>query len=115
MKLSLSAISLLFLIVNCSEPKSEVDQIVIASKIFICNDAYDVAEAMAIQNGKVLAYGTEDEITSKYKSTDVIKSEGFVYPGFIDAHSHFYGYGLTLNKVDLRNTFSLNDLYLLNG
>ena len=112
MKLALSILSFLLVFSSCSEPEIQVDQIVIATKIFICNDAYDIAEAMAIKDGKVVEYGTEDEITSKYKSAETIKSEGFVYPGFIDAHSHFYGYGLTLNKVDLRNTFSLDEVIL---
>ncbi|PCJ64053.1 MAG: amidohydrolase [Bacteroidetes bacterium] len=112
MKLYLTALCFLLVFARCSTPKSPVDQIVVASKIFICNDEYETAEAMAIDDGKVVAYGTKDEITSRYSSEDMVKTEGFVYPGFIDAHSHFYGYGLTLNKVDLQNTFSLKEVIL---
>jgi predicted amidohydrolase YtcJ len=59
-------------------------------------------------DGKILAIGTNDEITNKFKSDNTIDAKGkFMYPGLIDAHCHFYSYGLSLQEVDLRGTKSM--------
>lgn len=95
---------------SCSQPKELVDSVISAQKIYICNDAFDVVEAVAIQNGKIVAYGSSKDIESKYEGRKSQDYKGIIYPGFIDAHSHFYGYGNTLNKVDLRETYSLENV-----
>ena len=94
---------------SCGEPKIAVDRILIADKIYICNEEFDMAEALAISDGKIVAFGTAKEIQSKYTG-EIQEVDGTVYPGFIDAHSHFYGYSLTLQKVDLINVSSLDEL-----
>jgi predicted amidohydrolase YtcJ len=33
-----------------------------------------------------------------------------MYPGLIDAHCHFYSYGLSLQEVDLRGTKSMDEV-----
>lgn len=104
------AIFFSFTLLACSTPKTPVDQIFIATKIYVCNEDFDVAEAMAISQGKIVAYGTASEIQDKYEAASTEEVDGFIYPGLIDAHSHFYGFGRTLNKVDLRNTFSLKEV-----
>lgn len=49
-----------------------------------------------------MGIGSEAEINSRFTSADVLDAEGkFIYPGFIDAHCHFLGYGLTLSKASL--------------
>ncbi|MBT8327361.1 MAG: amidohydrolase [Bacteroidia bacterium] len=108
----INAFLLLFILASCNSKKIEVDKIVSAAKIYTSNSNFDVAESMAIKDGKIIAIGSLDDIKSAYKSTEKIEHTGFIYPGFIDAHSHFYGYGLTLNRVDLRNTFSMNEVVL---
>ena len=110
MKKEIIGLLLVVLIGSCGGPKTQVDQIVVADKIYICNSSFDVAEAMAISQGKIVATGSKKEISRLYTSDSVSTIKGIIYPGFIDAHSHFYGYGLTLNKVDLRNTISMNDM-----
>jgi len=94
---------------SCGEPKIAVDRILIADKIYICNEEFDMAQALAISDGKIVAFGTAKEIQSKYTG-EIQEVDGTVYPGFIDAHSHFYGYSLTLQKVDLINVSSLDEL-----
>jgi predicted amidohydrolase YtcJ len=59
-----------------------------------------------VQGDTIVNYGTLSDIESKYEGKR-IAHHGYIYPGFIDAHSHFYGYGKTLTKVDLRGTYSL--------
>jgi predicted amidohydrolase YtcJ len=51
--------------------------------------------------------GKADTLEQKYTAHEVIDAGGHaVYPGFIDAHSHFYSYGLSLQDVKLENTKS---------
>ena len=97
-------------ILSCSSPKTTVDEIIIGKKIYVCDSLFSTAEAMALYGSKIVEWGSKDDIIKKYSSEKISIHEGYIYPGFIDAHSHFYGYGTTLNKVDLRNTFSLEDV-----
>lgn len=96
---------------GCSQTKEEVDTIVFASKIYSCEESFEVHEAMAVREGKIVALGTRKQIESKY-SAETVKDykDQFVYPGLIDAHCHFYGYGLTLNRVDLVGTSSFDEV-----
>ena len=103
---------LLFILSSCNSKQITVDKIVSATKIYTSNSTFDVVEAVAIKDGKIVASGTLDDIQDQYKAAENMHYEGFIYPGFIDAHSHFYGYGMTLNRVDLRNTFSMNEVVL---
>jgi predicted amidohydrolase YtcJ len=97
-------------LISCGTPKIPVDEIVVANKIYICDSLFSTAEAMALSDSKIVAWGSKDDILKQYATEKISIHEGYIYPGFIDAHSHFYGYGITLNKVDLRNTFSLEDV-----
>jgi predicted amidohydrolase YtcJ len=79
-----------------------VDLIVHHAQIYTVNDNFTLAEAMALQDGKIVAIGTNDEILKEYKSDSLVDAKGaIVYPGFIDAHAHFLGYGQSLYAVDL--------------
>jgi predicted amidohydrolase YtcJ len=109
-KLIFNVFFVLFILAGCQTNTEKVDSIVIAPKIYLANSSFEFAEAMAIKNGKVVATGTEKEITKNYQSENISRFDGFIYPGFIDAHSHFRGYGLTLNAVNLLNTYSLEEI-----
>lgn len=77
----------------CSTPE-KVDLIVKNAKIYTVSDDFAIAEAFAIKNGKFVAVGNTDEICSKFLAEEIIDLDGqYVYPGFIDAHAHFFGYG----------------------
>ena len=96
----LLAIAIVFLLSSCINQK--VDLIVHHAQIFTVNNEFSVAEAMAIQDGKIVAIGNNDDILKEYKSDSVVNANGAsVYPGFIDAHAHFLGYGQSLYTVDL--------------
>ena len=96
----LLAIAIVFLLSSCINQK--VDLIVHHAQIFTVNNEFSVAEAMAIQDGKIVAIGNNDDILKAYKSDSVVNANGAsVYPGFIDAHAHFLGYGQSLYTVDL--------------
>ena len=79
-----------------------VDLVVHHAQIYTVNSNFAVAEAMAIQDGKIVAIGTNDDILKEYQADSVVNAKGMpVYPGFIDAHAHFMGYGQALYSVDL--------------
>ena len=102
----------LFILFSCNSNKEIVDQIVSGTKIYTSDSTFQMAESMAIRDGKIVAIGSKEEIEDRYFSNNQITFDGFVYPGFIDAHSHFLGYALTLIRVDLRNTSSMEDVVL---
>ena len=96
-------IASLFALASCASNK--VDTIIHHAVIYTVDSTYSTAEAMAIKDGKIVATGKNDEIQKKYTATENIDAAGkAVYPGFIDAHAHFVGYGRSLFQVDLYGT-----------
>ena len=86
--------------------KKNVDLIVYNAKIYTVNQNFDIAEAMAISKGKIVAIGGK-EILKNYTSTQKIDAQQkSIYPGFIDAHCHFTGYATDRWKSDLVGTKS---------
>lgn len=102
----------LFLLISCDQKnKISVDTIITDATIYSVNNSFGIASAMAIDKGKIVAIATNGEITKKYESKNTIEAEGkFIYPGLIDAHCHFYSYGLSLQEADLRGTKSMDEI-----
>lgn len=66
-----------------------------------------VVQACAIKDGKVLATGRTDELQFAYEADTTIDLKGSqVFPGFIDAHCHFYGYAMNQDQVSMVGTTS---------
>ncbi len=60
-------------------------------------------QAMAIRDGRIVELGPERQILNRYKSAEQYDAAGrTIYPGFIDGHCHFLGYGLNKQKIDLQ-------------
>ena len=102
------AVLTLFAALTSCQPMKKADLIITNAKIYTVDDGFSMAEAMAIKDGKILAIGTEEVIIGSYDSPLISDLSGLpVYPGFIDAHCHFYGYGLgLLKRADLVGTES---------
>ena len=80
----------------CSK-REKVDLIVTNAKIYSVDSAFTVHNSMAISNGRIIAIGEKENIEKKYESTSTFDATGkYIYPGFIDPHCHFLGYGLGL-------------------
>lgn len=110
MKSFLTALVIVATLASCNN-KKQVDVIVYNTKIYTVNSKFDTVEAFAVKDGKILALGKTDEIKSKYAAKDEIDASGkAVYPGFIDAHAHFFGYGQSLQTADLRETKSWDEV-----
>lgn len=100
------------LLLSCaSQKKIQADQIIHNAKIYTVNSRIDVVQAMAIKDGKILAVGSDQDILSKYASAKTDNASGkAVFPGFIDAHAHFFGYGSSLQNANLRETKSWDEI-----
>jgi len=93
--------AMMIFLFSCSG-KQKADMILHNGVVYTVDSAFTLAEAFAVTDGKIVAVGSNEEILSAYKSDSVIDAAGkAVFPGFIDAHCHFYGYGLNLTKADL--------------
>ncbi|MDB5192180.1 MAG: amidohydrolase [Segetibacter sp.] len=79
--------------------------------VYTVDNSFATSEAFAITGGKIVAVGTSDEILANYKAKETIDAKGrAIYPGFIDAHAHFLGYGQSLFMVDLFGTTSFDEV-----
>ena len=98
---------------GCHFKNKQADLILHNATIYTVDDAFSTFEAIAIKDGKVLALGTEREILNEYDAPQVIDcGKKFIYPGFIDGHCHFLGYGRTLQEVNLDSTSSFEEVVL---
>lgn len=100
---------ILFIAMSCSEP-TQVDCIV-KGKIYTVDDESSIVEAVAINDGKIVAVGSSQKIEAEYEAEDLMDfGDKPVYPGFYDAHCHFLGYGLTLQEANLVGTTSIDEV-----
>ncbi|GAB2773649.1 amidohydrolase [Salinimicrobium soli] len=98
------------LIVSCQE-QEEVDLLVLNGKVYTVDEDFSTAEAFAVRDGKILEVGTGEELQKKYRSKETIDAEGkAIVPGLIDAHAHFYGLGMQMQRVDLTGTKSFSEV-----
>ena len=101
----------LFIILTACSKQEKADLLVINANIYTVNDSFAKAEAFAVKDGKIIAVGSTDEIKKKYATLKTLDAEGkAVYPGFIDAHCHFFGLGLAEQKVRLEGTKSFDEV-----
>jgi predicted amidohydrolase YtcJ len=101
-----AATAIVLFLTSCGGPK-KVDTIVVNGVIYTVDSSFSTAQAMAIKDGLIVATGTDAQILAAYSATEKIDAKGqAVYPGFIDAHAHFVGYGKSLFQVDLFGTTS---------
>jgi predicted amidohydrolase YtcJ len=100
---NLSFISLISisLIMACSE-RQKVDLIVTNATIYTVDSVFSTSQSMAVSHGIIVGLGSNQDISSKYISEKTIDASGkYIYPGLIDPHCHFLGYGLTLSNASL--------------
>ena len=89
-----------------AETKSTTaDVVLIHARIYTVNAQQPWAEALAIREGKILAVGTDHEI-SRYRSasTKVIDAKGrLLLPGFTDCHVHFMDGSFSMQQVNVED------------
>ncbi len=103
--------SLLLISISSCSQQQPADLIIHHAKIYTVDDSFSVAEAMAIKDGKIIAVGKNEDILKQYKADSVTDAGGkTIFPGFNDAHAHFAGYGASLQRVNLVDTESWDDV-----
>ncbi len=91
--------------------KTKVDTIVYNGTVYTVNQKFTTAQAFAISNGKIIEVGSTNDILKKYSAKEMVNAQRqAVYPGFIDAHAHFVGYGQSLFQVDLYGATSWEEI-----
>ncbi len=104
-------LSLILLGFSACENKQEVDLIIRNAKIYTVDRNFNVVQGAAIHNGKFVAVGPDATIKARYTSANQLDLRGkFIFPGFIDAHSHFTYYAETLDQVDLTGTTGMDEV-----
>ena len=88
-----------------------VDLIIHNATVYTVDSAFTVAEALAVKDGRIVAVGLSRQIIDDYRSDSVLDLKGQpVFPGFIDAHSHFIGYATTKLGADLVGAKSFTEV-----
>jgi len=110
--MNLSIITAMILVLmSCSSGKKQADLILTNGVVYTVDEAFSIAEAIAIKDHRIVGVGTSREITKRYTAEETRDLNGaFVYPGWIDAHCHFFGYGMNLNAVDVAGTSSVEEI-----
>ena len=89
----------------------KADLIVYNAVVYTVDKNFSKVQSFAVKDGKIINVGTDEEILGKYDPDQKLNAEGkAVYPGFIDAHCHFLGYGLSLQRVNLVGTKSFDEV-----
>ncbi|HOI88808.1 MAG TPA: amidohydrolase family protein, partial [Lentimicrobium sp.] len=87
---------------SCNRNRSTADLIIENAVIYTADSGFTIYTAMAVAKGRVLALGDDRYIRENFEADSVFDAGGkAIYPGFIDAHCHFYGYSLIKQYADL--------------
>ena len=91
--------------------KTPADTIVLHGRIYTVDAKHPWAEALAIRDGKLLAVGSDKDISGyRGPATKVVDAKGrMVLPGITDSHVHFLDGSLSLQRINLENTNTLDE------
>ncbi len=99
------------LVLTSCNMKEKIDLVVKGGTIYTVDKNFSTCEAVAVNDGIIVAVGSYDSIAQKYDAAKVVDIEGAtMYPGFNDAHGHLYMLGLGLKRVDLRAAASFDEI-----
>lgn len=107
--------ALLFTMVlhSCTVPETPgPDEIFHHGNILTLDSIQPRVNAMAVDDGKIVALGGNEEILALAGSkTRMVDLRGrFAMPGLIEGHAHFHGLGESLRKVSLLHTRSWSEV-----
>lgn len=102
---------LLFVFIHfaCQE---KADLIIHNATIYTLENNQPRANSIVISNGIIKDIG--NDLLTRYDAKNVVDAKSLpVFPGFIDAHSHFLGLGLRQNQLGLKGTKSAEEIISL--
>ncbi|MBF9237939.1 amidohydrolase [Hymenobacter sp. BT683] len=101
------AVLALSALAGCQSQRETVDLLVTNATVYTVDSTFTKAEAFAVKDGRFVAVGSTADLKSRFSAAKEVDAKGqFVYPGFYDAHCHFYRYALALPSADLVGTTS---------
>ncbi|MDO7845887.1 amidohydrolase [Hymenobacter sp. M29] len=101
----------LALLSSCGTKREAVDLLVTNATVYTVDSTFSKVEAFAVKDGKFVAVGPAADLKAKYQAAQEVDAGGkFIYPGFYDAHCHFYRYSLGLSYADLVGTTSWEEV-----
>lgn len=101
----------LLFVAACKQKEYNADLLVKNAVVYTVDSAFTTANAFVVSGGKIISVGSADTLEEKYLAREVIDAGGkAIYPGFIDAHAHFYEYGLGLQQVPLKGLKSWTEV-----
>jgi predicted amidohydrolase YtcJ len=96
---------------GCPSAPAPADLVVYNATVYPVDSTFSQAGAFAVQDGKISFVGSADEVRRRFKGKTEVDAQGkFIYPGFYDAHCHFYRYALGLRDALLVGTTSWNEV-----
>jgi predicted amidohydrolase YtcJ len=102
---------LLLLVTACKQKDYNADLLIKNAVVYTVDSKFSTAGAFVVTAGKIVAVGNASSLEEKFRARQVIDAGGkAVYPGFIDAHAHFYEYGLGLQEAELGMTKSWQEV-----
>jgi predicted amidohydrolase YtcJ len=89
-----------------------VDLIIFNGKVYAADGGEGFAEAIAVRGNQILRVGSNREIKRLRRAQTVVLDAhgGAVLPGFNDSHTHFIGGGLALDRVNLLDAVTLEQI-----
>jgi len=92
---------------GCGAKREKVDLLVTNATVYTVDSAFSKAQAFAVRDGRFIAVGSSADLKARYQAAQEVDAQGqFIYPGFYDAHCHFYRYSLGLSSANLVGTTS---------
>jgi predicted amidohydrolase YtcJ len=93
------------------KPTQKIDLLLYNATVYTVDKNFSIAEAVALDKGKIVAAGNSKNLLEAYDASETIDVKGkFIFPGFIDAHAHFFGYGFGLQQANFIGTKSWEEV-----
>src|SRR6056300_35325 len=110
MKLRIASLLLLILVAFSCTGVEQVDTVFYNAHFYTVDSLQPKATVVAVKDRRIVAVG-EDELRGRFSAREEVDLNGaFVYPGFIDAHCHFYQLGLNESRLSLLGTQSFEEI-----
>ncbi|WP_237219519.1 amidohydrolase [Sphingobacterium mizutaii] len=85
--------------------------IVYNAKVYTVDSLFSTVEAFAVNNGVIVELGDSQDLLNKYDAKEKLDVEGkFIYPGFYDAHAHFFMLAEGMDEVNLVGSKSFDEV-----
>src|SRR5690606_42146569 len=91
----------ILLLTSCAYKQEKVNTVVHNARIYACNNEFDIHQAMAINDGKIVEIGPERQIMNKYRAEKFIDCQArYIYPIFIDQENQIQAFINLLEELE---------------